>query len=128
MAVRGPKPKPTLLKLVTGNPGRRPPLSEQEPDPGGKPVRPKWLAGRGVELWNEVTSFAFWLTRADGFKLGAWCDREADFETDRKHWTAADRREHRSAGSELGLDPGSRARFGKGASGDKPEEASSKYF
>ena len=128
MAVRGRKPTATVIRLATGNPGKRA-LPKHEPNPGGKPRRPKWLSGRGAELWDEVIGFAFWLTRADGFKLGAWCDREADFETDRKHWTAADRREHRSAGSELGLDPGSRARLGKGVGDVKQEDdPASKYF
>src|SRR5436190_2747711 len=94
--IRGRKPKPTQLKLVTGNPGGRP-IPKGEPDPGGKPIKPKWLKGRGATLWSEVMGFAFWLTQADSYKLAAWCDRQADFENNREHWTAADRREHRSA-------------------------------
>src|SRR5438067_8760718 len=108
--VRGRKPKPTQLKLVTGNPGGRP-IPKGEPDPGGKPTKPKWLKGRSATLWSEVMGFAFWLTQADSYKLAAWCDRQAEFENNREHWTAADRREHRSAGSELGLDPASRTRL-----------------
>jgi phage terminase small subunit len=80
--------------------------------PEGKPVPPNWLTGRALELWNETLGFGFWLTRADTYKLASWCDRQADFERSRETWTAADRREHRSAGSELGLDPTSRARLG----------------
>jgi phage terminase small subunit len=114
MGIRGAKPKPTHLKLVMGNPGDRP-LPEGEPDPGGRPVKPKWLTGkRASALWDEVMGFAFWLTQADTYKLAAWCDRQAEFEVkkNRRAWTAADRREHRSLGSELGLDPASRARLG----------------
>jgi hypothetical protein len=68
---RGRKPKPTQLKLVTGNPGERT-SPKGEPDPGGKPIKPKWLKGRGATLWNEVVGFAFWLTQADSYKLAAW--------------------------------------------------------
>jgi hypothetical protein len=127
MAVRGPKPKPTMLRLVEGNAGDRP-LPGAEPDPGGRPVKPAWLKGRGAQLWDEVLGFAFWLSQADGYKLAAWCDRQADFEKKRRTWTAADRREHRSAGSELGLDPSSRTRLGTDGGGTKKEDAAAKYF
>jgi phage terminase small subunit len=111
MAVRGAKPKPTLLKLITGNPGNRS-LPTGEPEPAGRPAKPKWLKGRSAAIWDEVLVFAFWLTVADAFKLAAWCDQEADFEKRRALWSAADRREHRAAGSELGFDPAARARMG----------------
>src|SRR5690242_3574636 len=101
MGSRGPKPRPTHLHIVDGTfRGDRHP--ENEPNPGGEPVKPKWLKGRGAALWDEVLGFVFWLTIADSYKLAAWCDRQADFEKNRKTWTAADRREHRSLGSELG--------------------------
>src|SRR5215472_12923251 len=125
--IRGRKPKPTQLKLVTGNPGGRP-MPKCEPDPGGKPIKPRWLKGRGVTLWNEVMGFAFWLTEADSYKLAAWCDRQAEFEKNREHWTAADRREHRSAGSELGLDPASRTRLGPMEDPRRKDDLASKYF
>jgi phage terminase small subunit len=131
---RGRKPKPTHLKLVEGNPGHRA-LPEDEPTVSGDPVRPKWLKGRPSALWDEVLAFAYWLTVADSYKLAAWCDRQADFEKSRKDWTAADRREHRSLGSELGLDPSSRARMGNdlrgvgsGSKATKPKDVAAKYF
>ncbi|OGA59977.1 MAG: hypothetical protein A3G81_26090 [Betaproteobacteria bacterium RIFCSPLOWO2_12_FULL_65_14] len=125
MAIRGASPKPTLLRLVEGNRGRRP-IPRGEPMPEGAPVKPKWLKGRAAALWDEVLAFAFWLTVADSYKLAAWCDRQRDFERHRKTWTAADRREHRSAGSELGLDPSSRARMG--TKDAKKKDAAEKYF
>lgn len=133
MGVRGRKPTATVIKLATGNPGKRA-LPEDEPTVDGSPVVPAWLKGRGLKLWNEVMEFAYWLTVADSYKLAAWCDRQADFEKSsaRKAWTAADRREHRSLGSELGLDPSSRARLGANLNGaKKPEpkkDAAGKYF
>jgi phage terminase small subunit len=119
--IRGRKPKPTR------NSGGRP-IPKGEPDPGGKPRKPKWLKGRGATLWSEVMGFAFWLTQADSYKLAAWCDRQADFENNREHWTAADRREHRSAGSELGLDPASRTRLGPLKDPRRKDDLASKYF
>jgi hypothetical protein len=89
--------------------------------PEGGPVKPQWLTGRGAELWGYLTRIAFWLREPDSFKLAAWCERQAEFEQPsiRANWTAADRREHRSLGSELGLDPSSRARMGMMRNGKK---------
>jgi hypothetical protein len=115
MAIRGRKPKPAYVRLIEGNRGRRP-IPQGLSEPSGKPVRPKWLRGRATRLWTEVLSFATWLTIADSYKLAAWCDRQAQFENprERREWTAADRREHRAAGSELGLDLSARSRMGHG--------------
>jgi phage terminase small subunit len=107
---RGRKPKPFGLRVIDGNAGRRP-LPPEGPKLDGKPVVPKWLKGRGAEIWCDVLAFATWLTVADSYKLASWCDRQAEFERSRRKWSAADRREHRAAGSELGLDPSSRTRM-----------------
>jgi phage terminase small subunit len=113
MATRGQRPTATLIKLATGNPGKRP-LPRDEPMSEDPPVKPEWLKGRGAELWDYLVRIAFWLREPDSFKLAAWCERQADFEKSKRRaeWTVADRREHRSLGSELGLDPSSRARIG----------------
>ena len=43
MAIRGRKPKPTALKLLEGNPGKRP-INEHEPVPPKGTVKcPTWL-------------------------------------------------------------------------------------
>src|SRR6267142_2232344 len=107
MGTRGRKPTPTMLRLITGRHLTDRPVRKNEPMPEGKPRKPAWLLGRSAQLWHEVLGFAFWLTVADSYKLAAWCAAESDFENPRKRskWTASDRREHRAAGSELGLDP-----------------------
>ena len=52
MATRGRKPKPTALKALEGNPGKRP-LNEHEPMPPKATLRcPAWLeaeAKKGME-------------------------------------------------------------------------------
>lgn len=114
MLVRGgQRPTPTLIKLARGNPGKRP-LPEGEPMPEDPPAMPNWLDGRGAQLWDELVRIAFWLRAPDSYKAAMWCWRQAEFEKPecRVEWTAADLREHRSLGSELGLDPSSRARIG----------------
>jgi len=106
MAVRGRKPLPSHLRRIAGRRAR----PSDEPTLAAQPLKPGWLTGRGSEIWDEVLAFTSWLTVADSYKLASWCDRQAEFEsaTTRRKWTASDRREHRSAASELGLDPSSR--------------------
>jgi P27 family predicted phage terminase small subunit len=50
----GPLPKPTHLKILSGNPGKRP-LPENEPQPTkGEPSPPDWLEGEAIEEWRRV--------------------------------------------------------------------------
>lgn len=52
MSIRGRKPKPTHLKVVTGNPGRRP-LNKREPKPvGNLRLPPDWLTPTQKESWS----------------------------------------------------------------------------
>jgi P27 family predicted phage terminase small subunit len=54
MAVRGRKPKPTHLKVLSGNPGRRPlPESEPKPQPVAPPC-PDWLPEEARAKWDEL--------------------------------------------------------------------------
>ena len=54
MAQRGRKPKPTAIKLVEGNPGKRP-LNTNEPKPKSKaPSCPKWLEGEAKKEWRRL--------------------------------------------------------------------------
>src|SRR5690348_562875 len=50
----GRQPKPTKLKLLTGNPGKRA-LNDAEPtSPPLKPDVPAWLEGEEAEAWKEL--------------------------------------------------------------------------
>ncbi len=52
--MRGRKPKPTWLKLVAGNPGRRP-LNNSEPLPEGALVDPPdWLTPSQKDIWQAA--------------------------------------------------------------------------
>lgn len=54
MATRGRKPKPTALKLLEGNPGKRP-LNEHEPiPPKGKVRCPSWLEEEAKKEWRRL--------------------------------------------------------------------------
>ncbi len=49
-----PKPKPTKLKILEGNPGKRP-LNENEPKPIPiAPGCPEWLLAEAKKEWNRL--------------------------------------------------------------------------
>lgn len=54
MATRGRKPKPTALKVLEGNPGKRP-LNKKEPQPENKAPRcPSWLEPEAKNEWRRM--------------------------------------------------------------------------
>lgn len=54
MATRGRKPKPTALKVLEGNPGKRP-LNKNEPQPERKaPHCPSWLEPEAKKEWKRM--------------------------------------------------------------------------
>jgi len=71
---RGRKPKPTALKLVQGNAGRRP-LNKNEPQPRGNLYDPpEWLTDAQLVGWKyaiESAPFGL-LKRVDRSTLVAW--------------------------------------------------------
>lgn len=119
MAIRGQRPKPTVLRLVGGNAGRRP-LPANDPMPEGAPIKPKGLRGVASQLWDERIAKAFWLTWADSEKAELWCHLAAELKKSKGKTIAARIAQFRSLGSELGFDPASRARIGGNA---KPKES-----
>lgn len=74
--MRGRKPKPTTIRLLEGNPGRRP-LNDREPDaPDGMPECPEYLDDVAKAEWFR-TAAVFremgLLTPADRTALAAYC-------------------------------------------------------
>ncbi|RXI64454.1 phage terminase small subunit P27 family [Clostridium tetani] len=54
MAQRGIKPKPTAIKIIEGNPGKRP-LNKYEPKPEKKAPRcPSWLENDAKKEWRRM--------------------------------------------------------------------------
>ena len=54
MATRGRNPKPTAIKELEGNPGKRP-LNDKEPKPEKKaPPCPKWLMPEAKKEWKRL--------------------------------------------------------------------------
>jgi P27 family predicted phage terminase small subunit len=132
---RGRPPKPSHLKLLSGNPGKRP-LNAAEPRPkAGAPACPAWLSARGKARWKELVpelSRLGLLTVVDGDALAGYCqacaelaqatetlDREGRYQRSgtfkRAHPALAAQREALAAVRQysalFGLDPSSRSKI-----------------
>jgi P27 family predicted phage terminase small subunit len=143
----GRKQKPTLLKLVTGNPGRRP-MNAGEPEPVAAEVNPPdWLDEEAKQKWAEVLKLCPWITAADCDTLALYCDAFSHYRKAQRlsirtpvvktpeakisknpAWTARNEafQQLRSAGSELGLSPSSRSGIFTGER--KVSDPAEKYF
>lgn len=142
--MRGRKPKPTRLKLLNGNPGKRP-VNRSEPAPSGSVgACPTWLSAEAKREWQRILPELERLglaTLVDRAALAAYCQAWAEFEMATKQLTREGRvrlgKPHpavarqkaalqaiRSFGSEFGLTPASRSRIqsggGDGSEGDDP--------
>lgn len=77
----GRRPTPTELKLVRGNPGKRP-INKSEPQPARRiPSAPDHLSSDGQVAWGRLTVLLDRmgvLTEADGFALERLCDCYAE--------------------------------------------------
>ena len=76
MGNRGPAPKPTALKVLEGNPGKRA-LNTNEPRVDQrKPTCPKWMKGEARREWDRVSKVlhqAGLLTFVDRAVLAMYC-------------------------------------------------------
>ena len=122
------KRKPTALKIVTGNPGKRP-LPENEPDPQGEVKKPAFVKGKAGRLWKlrapELERLGV-LRSVDVEMFGAWCCLMAEFEESPRNFNAARFAQLRALASSFGLEPSSRSRI----SVPKPKktDGAEKYF
>ena len=51
--MRGRPPKPSKLKLLEGNPGRRP-INDREPTPTGPLTKPDFISGDAAREWDRA--------------------------------------------------------------------------
>jgi len=149
--MRGRKPKPTRLKLLTGNPGKRK-LNEREPTPPVEiPDCPEHLTDAAKVEWNrltkELTALGI-LARVDRAALAAYCmawarlvKAEGRIKKSgeilqspqgpiRNPWlTVANKavEQLQKIGSEFGLTPVSRSRISLG-SGVAPTDKEARFF
>lgn len=80
MAQRGRKPKPTALKVLEGNPGRRP-LNDKEPQPEKRaPKCPPWLEPEAKKEWKRIAKILESmgiLTQVDMTAFAGYCQAYA---------------------------------------------------
>lgn len=124
----GPPPKPTALKVLEGNPGKRR-LNDREPKPtvGCRP--PDWLAGEALVEWEKHAprlERLGLLTEIDGEALAALCvllvqfATEAQAEEPKTSKLMFLSKELRGLWSRFGMTPADRSRV-KVEKKDKPE-------
>jgi P27 family predicted phage terminase small subunit len=74
--VPGPRPKPTALKILEGNPGHQK-LNNREPTPlTGEPEMPRYLDREARKEWKRLVPILLTmrvLTEADGLALANLC-------------------------------------------------------
>jgi len=75
--MRGRKPTPTALKVIQGNPGRRP-IDANEPQPGPLGAPPADLSGVALDKWREMSGlWRLVVSEADRDQLAEYCRLEA---------------------------------------------------
>lgn len=125
MATSGQRPKAAALRLIDGT-AAAPTLPKDSPIAEGRPVLPKWLKGTAVAIWHEANRRWFWLAEADSYKLAMFASAEAEFQrVGFKEWQTNRLAEHRKLQSDLGGDPGSRARISGGSTPGKTDPGES---
>lgn len=82
MGRRGPPPKPTALRQLTGNAGKRA-MNKEEPLPPAGPIKvPTWLKGKGRTFWRQIEPLLVdmkVMTTADPQALALLCDVLAEY-------------------------------------------------
>ena len=83
MGTTGPTPKPTALKVLQGNPGKRAlPKGEPKPDSGRLPSAPRWLSDEAKREWKRIAPRLHavgLLTEVDGLALAMLCEAFAQY-------------------------------------------------
>jgi P27 family predicted phage terminase small subunit len=82
MGRRGPPPKPTALRVLSGNASKRRLNREEPTPPSGEISPPVWLEGQGLKVWEwlaPVLGDMAVLTTADPHSLGLLSDAYAEY-------------------------------------------------
>lgn len=90
--MRGRKPKPTVIKKLEGNPGKRK-LNRGEPVPSmDKPKCPTHLSDSAKKKWRQLSEILYsarLLTEIDGDALSRYCEAWATWVDAKKKVTAS---------------------------------------
>lgn len=127
---QGRKPKPTALKVLAGNPGKRPlPPNEPQPRPG-LPACPDWMGADGRLMWGRVVpelERLGVLTSVDVGVVETYCSLYDEFVSGQRRGEPTKStvvNALRMHAVELGLTPASRSKISvsTGANDDPAEE------
>jgi P27 family predicted phage terminase small subunit len=81
MGRRGPPPKPSALRVLSGNASKRS-INKSEPKPPtGSVAPPSWLSGGSLDAWDQIAPIVEGmkvLTVADAHSLALGCDAYAE--------------------------------------------------
>jgi len=123
---RGQPPKHPNLRVIQGNPGKRP-IPSAGPTVDGKLKRPKYLEGRAAAIWNEYARLATWLTAADSHLLAVWCQLAAEIETQGADMPTSRISVWRALSGDLGFTITSRLRLPATPAPD-PDDPAARFF
>ena len=119
---------PTALKIVTGNPGKRP-LPQNEPEPRGEVKKPKFVKYQATQIWKqyapELERLGI-LKSTDVDMFGAWCCLMAEFHESPRGFNAARLSQMRALAASFGLEPSSRSRIS--VPGGKKKDGAEEFF
>lgn len=147
MGRRGPAPKPTVLRVLEGNPGKRP-LNKREPKPRIRtPKAPAYLDLYAKAHWDELIPelehIPGLLTAVDGGMLTLLCQTYSEWrmadeiiqrdgltvETKGGTWARPEvkirdsaSKRYRAMAAEFGLTPSSRSRISLGSAQDNADD------
>lgn len=105
--------KPAALKLLDGNPGKRP--IQVEPEPTGDIKKPNGLRGRAAAIWDEIAPVLIemgTLKSPDAHQFAVWCKLAAMSETKFSKMSAGQLTQMRLLADTFGMSAVSRAKLG----------------
>lgn len=111
--MKGRKPKPTALKMLAGNPGKRP-LPKDEPKVSGIAEKPAWLSEEAAKVWVELaprTAALGLLSQHDAEQFGVLCTLAAEFREDGSGMNASRVSRLQALFAEFGMGPSARTRI-----------------
>jgi len=128
------RPTPTNLKILRGNPGKRP-INQLEPKATGTPTCPRFLKGEARTEWRrqikELSAMGV-LASCDRTKLAGFCiswqklveayERNDDITIDKML------KQVRAFGGDFGMDPSSRSRIHVLPKPDENVDNAQKFF
>jgi phage terminase small subunit len=79
----GRRPQPTALKVLRGNPGKRPLNTDEPTPPPGDVEKPSTLSRPAADIWDRLVPLAIAMktvTRADATAFAMLCELQATLE------------------------------------------------